>query len=153
MKIGIRRAKVSEASLLTDLAFRSKQSNGYDDAFMEACREEITLTEERLKFFECWVAETDSLCGMVCLSVDGSGRTGEIENFFVDPDYKRMGIGRKLWEVLSAFARDTGIAELRLDADPFAVDFYQAIGFEIVGEAPSGSIEGRVLPHMRIVLK
>ena len=37
---------------------------------------------------------------------------------------------------------------LHLDADPFAVPFYTAMGFTVEGFVPSGSIEGRELPHM-----
>jgi len=41
---------------------RSKRSNGYDEPFMAACREELTVTGEHLVEGEYWVAD----CGVVC---------------------------------------------------------------------------------------
>ena len=35
-----------------------------------------------------------------------------------------------------------------LDADPHAVGFYEHMGAKVIGEAPSGSIPGRMLPRM-----
>ncbi len=40
----------------------------------------------------------------------------------------------------------------RVGRDPSAVPFYKALGFEVVGEVPSGSIAGRSLPHMTIAI-
>ena len=48
-KIRIRRALETEGAALSDLSIRSKQSNGYDDAFMDACRDELAVTPERLR--------------------------------------------------------------------------------------------------------
>ena len=35
---------------------------------------------------------------------------------------------------------------LRVEADPFAAEFYEHVGARRIGEAPSASIAGRVLP-------
>ena len=45
-----------------------------------------------------------------------------------------------------------GASGITLDADPNSVGFYQRMGMEIVGESPSGSIPGRMLPRMRKAL-
>lgn len=148
MNIKIREARPEEAELLTDLTFRSKQSNGYDNAFMEACRERLVVTQERVRRSAYWVAVSDSICGAVCLDIDPDGHSGEIHSFFVEPDMKRKGIGRLLWTNLLDHAKAKGLSTIRLDADPAAVSFYQASGFEIKGDAPSGSIPGRRIPHM-----
>ena len=58
------------------------------------------------------------------------------------------GVGRALWEKAEALARDAGAAKIGLDSDPYAEGFYLAMGAMRVGEAPSGSIPGRVLPRM-----
>ncbi len=151
MTIEIRRARPDEAAVLTDLTLRSKRSNGYDDAFMEACREELTVTAARLEEGEYWVAVADIIRGCACILDRGDG-SGEVHAFFIDPDFQRQGVGRALWQKLveRAAARDIGI--LRLDADPAAVPFYRALGFVEIGKAPSGSIEGRTLPRMEIRL-
>ena len=40
----LRPARPDEADLLTELCLRSKAVWGYDDAFMRACRAELTLS-------------------------------------------------------------------------------------------------------------
>ncbi|WP_425441239.1 hypothetical protein [Ruania alba] len=49
-------------------------------------------------------------------------------------------------------AADRGFRSLVLDADPGAEPFYAAHGAERIGSAASGSIPGRMLPHMRFDL-
>lgn len=149
MTIAIRRARPQEAGELTELCLRSKQSNGYDDAFMAACRDELTLTPERLGEGEYWVAEAGGLAGCACLLVEEADGTGEVHSFFIDPAWQRRGVGRRLWEKLLERAIDQRLTRLSLEADPFAVPFYEAVGFRIVGEAPSGSIAGRMIPKMQ----
>jgi len=160
MSIRIRPAIAEDCPLLTDLSMRSKQSNGYDDAFMQACREELTVTDTEFQAGEWWVAEGGDrhhanvaafIVGCVCL-VDRGDKSGEVSAFFIDPDWQRRGIGRQLWKKLLERAHESGIRKLVLDADPHAAAFYARIGFSIVGEKPSGSIAGRMLPHMAIEL-
>ena len=157
-RINVRKARPDEAAALTDLCIRSKQSNGYDDAFMAACRDELTISENRLQGGEFWVAVDDGdrgdggLCGCACLDVDVDGTAdspeGEVHAFFIDPDRKRQGVGRLLWQKLLERAEANGLSKLYLDADPFAVPFYEALGFIETGDAASGSITGRRIPHM-----
>lgn len=148
--ITLRRARSDEAEALTALSLNAKRSNGYDDAFMAACREELTVTDQRLAEGEYWVAEAGGLCGCACLLVDANGRSGEVHAFFIDPAWQRKGVGRLLWNRLVQRAKEEGLAELHLDADPAAVPFYEAMGFKVVGESPSGSIPGRSLPLMKL---
>lgn len=148
--IKIRRAKIGDAERMTNVIFRSKQSNGYDDAFMEACREELRVTADSLKQAEYWVAEDSAICGCVALAIDGE--RGEVENFFVDPDRQRQGIGQILWDQVMARVNTANVTRLVLDADPAAVPFYEAMGFVIIGQTPSGSINGRMLPLMELTL-
>ena len=152
MDIKIRKARPEDVAALTELSIRSKRSNGYDEAFMAACREELIVTEDHLADGEYWVAESGVVCGCACLTADPNGRSGEIHTFFIDPDWQRRGIGRLLWRKLAERAKEAGLARLYLDADPFAVPFYEALGFEVTGEAPSGSIADRSLPSMTLVL-
>lgn len=152
MTIQTRRAKPDEAAVLTELSIRSKQSNGYDDAFMDACRQELTVTGEHLSSRAYWVAEAGTICGVVGLAVDEDGLSGEVCSLFVDPKWKRKGVGRLLWQTLVKHAKSKGLTSLRLDADPAAVPFYETLGLKIVGQVPSGSIEGRSLPHMMFEL-
>lgn len=153
MTITIRRPRPDEAKALTELILRSKRSNGYDEAFMSACVPELTVTTRRLAENEFWLAEANGrLCGCACLAAGAAEGIGQVLAFFVAPGLQRRGIGRALWGRLVERARARNIGRLELDADPFAVPFYQAMGMRTVGAVPSGSIAGRTLPRMAIQL-
>jgi GNAT superfamily N-acetyltransferase len=119
---------------------------------MAACRDELTVTADDLRAGEYWIAEDGIVCGCACLLPDPKGPKGEVHAFFIDPDYQRQGVGRLLWQKLVERARAQKLVELRLDADPFAVSFYENLGFQVVGTMPSGSIVGRHIPHMKIAI-
>ena len=119
---------------------------------MAACREELTVTPSRMAAGEYWVVESGAVRGFVCLAGDAEGDTAEIDAMFVDPAFQRQGVGRMLWRKVLERARSRGVAVLYLDADPSAVPFYEAMGFAVVGEAPSGSLNGRMLPRMELRL-
>jgi GNAT superfamily N-acetyltransferase len=67
---------------------------------------------------------------------------------FVEPAVKRAGVGRLLWVKLEREAARLGATAIGVNSDPEAVPFYLAMGAAVVGEAPSGSIPGRLLPRL-----
>ena len=146
----VREARADEARRLTELALRAKASWGYDAAFMAACREELTLTPEKIAAWHVWVAEAEGqIAGMVALSLDGGA---EVEDFFVEPAFQGRGVGSALMATLLDAAREAGAETLEVDADPNAEAIYARLGFETFGRSPSGSIPGRWLPRMRLAL-
>lgn len=151
--IAIRKAREDEGEVLTALSMRAKQSNGYDDAFMARCRDELAVTATRLAADEYWVAESDRVCGCASLSVRPDGKTAQIHSFFVEPDFHGMGVGKMLWSKLRDRAEALSLDSLCLDADPNAEPFYIKMGFSRIGEVASGSIAGRTIPHMKLDLK
>ena len=147
----VRAARPDEADVLTALALRSKASWGYSEAFMDACRAELTLTPEKMAAWRIWVAEeAGEIAGMVALRLDGA--KAELEDFFVDPSFQQKGVGSALIEVLLAACRAAGAEEVGLDADPNAEAIYARLGFRTIGRSPSGSIPGRMLPRMQLQL-
>lgn len=148
--ITIRRARTDEAEALTRLALRAKASWGYDAAFMEACREELTLTPAKMAGWQVWVAEAGGrIAGMIALNLE---RGAEVEDFFVEPAFQGRGVGGALMDQLLAAARATGATVLEVDADPNAESIYAKLGFQTFARSPSGSIPGRWLPRMRMQL-
>ena len=148
----IRLARPAEATTVTSLAFRSKASNGYDAAFMAACRNELTFDAGSFAHGETWVCEDvgGRILGFFDLRQEDG--TAEIYGLFVEPDCKGRGIGRALWVKLEARAAALGANRIGADSDPAAVPFYLRKGMEPAGEAPSGSIPGRRLPRLVKVL-
>ena len=149
----IRNADPEDAIAITALTLVSKRSNGYDGAFMAACVNELTVSREDISRDRYWVAEDgDALRGCVCLTINTEAQTGVIESFFIDPQSKRQGIGRLLWQAALDAAHDANLKHLTLDSDPAAVPFYEALEFKVICQIPSGSIPGRTLPQMRRIL-
>lgn len=145
MAVNIRCATVADIAAIDALVFASKASNGYDDAFMEACREELSTSLQAVAAGDVWVAEDSALVGTYKLD---RGKEAEVHMMFVARQAKGTGVGAALWRHLEARARGRGTTSLSLDADPFAVGFYRHMGMEIVGQSPSGSIPGRMLARM-----
>ncbi len=143
----LRAALPHEAVLLTDLVLRAKAHWGYDEAFMAACRAELTLQPVHIETGYVWVAEQGGRLAGVLEIAPGVPQAC-LEKMFVEPAFIGFGIGKHLWEKGEGLARDAGASELALDSDPYAEGFYLAMGAVRVGEAPSGSIPGRVLPRM-----
>lgn len=147
----IRQARPDEAAAVSDLALRSKGYWGYSDEFLEACREELTYTPEQCAAGEVFVAERDGrLLGMS--AIEGKPPEGEVVAMFVDLDAMGQGVGGGLIRHLLDESRTRGFTSLTLAADPGAEPFYVHHGATRIGEIPSGSIAGRVLPHLRFAL-
>lgn len=153
MPLRLRPAWHDDGPMLTALALRSKAHWGYDEDFMRACVAELTVTEERiLKDTVVVVDDGPRTNAFAMYMLCGEGDTLEVENFFVDPPHIGTGLGRRMMEHATKIARAHSATALELDADPHAAPFYAAMGFEVIGESPSGSIPGRTLPRMRLNL-
>ncbi|MFF2351718.1 GNAT family N-acetyltransferase [Kitasatospora sp. NPDC058115] len=147
----IRPARPDEAAALSALALRSKAHWGYDAAFIEACRAELTLHPERIGPDRTAVAEDDGrVLGFVTLT--GEPPEGELGMLFVEPAVIGRGIGRRLMEHLRAEATALGFARITFGADPNAEPFYLAVGAVRTGTTPSGSVAGRELPLLTLHL-
>lgn len=93
----VRPATLDELDDLSALCFRSKAVWGYDQAFMEACRQELTLTETDLLISQVAVAEVDgTVVGVAQVQIEG--REAELHKLFVDPARLRTGAGRALFD-------------------------------------------------------
>jgi GNAT superfamily N-acetyltransferase len=151
--LAARRAYDVETESSRELALRSKGCWGDDAEFLEACRAELTLVPEDLTRLTVRVAERADghVIAFYALGpLDGSA--GEVWFFFVDPPFIGTGVGRRLFEHLLATARSAGMRSLRIEADPGAASFYERMGAACVGETPSNSIPGRVLPTYELTL-
>ncbi|MEO1298031.1 MAG: GNAT family N-acetyltransferase [Cyanobacteria bacterium J06636_16] len=150
--IPLREAKPEDAPVLSKLAMHSKAYWGYSDEFMEACREELTTTPEKIRdsAFHFVVAEISQkivgFYGVERLSL----QQFELEALFVDPLHIGSGIGRALMthakHYIAAYCGNT----LLIQGDPNAEGFYRAVGAQYIGDRESASIPGRLLPVFSI---
>ncbi|MFD5135058.1 GNAT family N-acetyltransferase [Streptomyces sp. NPDC058378] len=147
----VREGRPEEAAALTALALRSKAHWGYDEAFMAACRDELTVRPDEVTARRTAVAERDGrLLGFTML--DGSPPEGALGMMFVEPDAMGRGVGRLLFTRTAARARRLGFVRLTIDADPNAESFCTAMGAVRIGATPSGSVPGRELPLLELPL-
>jgi GNAT superfamily N-acetyltransferase len=150
--IQLRDARQNELAALSELCLRSKAVWGYDDAFMMACRTELTLRPDELHSTQLQVAERDAtVVGLAQVKVTGAD--ADLLKLFVEPARLGSGVGRLLFEWAMARARGFGAVRMIIEADPDAAAFYEHMGARHAGFAASQSIPGRMLPRMQMELE
>ncbi|MEM8775247.1 MAG: GNAT family N-acetyltransferase [Pseudomonadota bacterium] len=148
--LSLRAAKHKELSELSALCLRSKAYWGYDEAFMRACRDELTLHPADMSE-NLTVAELDTVVAGVA-KVSLSENEAELDLLYVDPAFIGRGVGRVLFDWSVQTERKKRAKRLLIDADPNALVIYQNFGAVLIGESPSGSIKGRMLPQLEYLL-
>jgi DNA-binding MarR family transcriptional regulator/N-acetylglutamate synthase-like GNAT family acetyltransferase len=107
----------------------------------------------------CWIAERDGeVVGSVLLLKD-SDEIAKLRLLYVEPEVRRLGIGRRLVGECVAFARRSGYRKLTLWTNDVLVSarrIYESAGFDLVREEPHHSFgrdlvgqywELRLAPH------
>ncbi len=149
----IRPAWPLEAERLTALALCSKAYWGYDQAFLERCRDALAVTPAMIEAHVIRVAERGgAIQGFYILAHD-AGTVWDVEQFFVEPGLVRQGVGRALMDHLKTKAAALGATGLRVESDPHAEPFYRLMGFEPVGQVASDALPGRTLPLLTLTLE
>lgn len=149
--VSLRPPVESECAALSALCLRSKAVWGYDEAFLQACRQELSIRPSDLAAGLLQVAEVEGeVAGVVQLTL--AKGDAHLDKLFIDPAFLKHGLGRKLigWAVTRA--RAAGADRLVIDADPDAAGFYRRMGAVDIGRTPSGSIPGRFLPRLALDL-
>lgn len=150
-EIVIRHAVPNECDALSALCLRSKGWWGYDDDFLEACRDELTVTQQDVDgIFR--VAELNGrLGGLVQVIPDGG--EWSLGALFVDPPFigRRVGAALMLWAIEAA--RGQGAQRLVIEADPGAAGFYRRFGAVDDGVVASTVSAGRFIPRLVLVLR
>ena len=149
--MSVRPARPDEAEAISALAMRAKAHWGYDAEFLEACRPELTWSPEQIEQQDVLVWEEGGrLIGTTARG--GAAPDGGLWAVFVDPQLHGRGIGRALVDAVVARARAAGCRTLTIAADPNAEGFYLAVGAVQIGEVPSDTRAGRILPLLRFDL-
>ena len=148
-KMRIRKARTDEGPILSGIALRSKAYWGYDKDFIEACKEDLTISEQKIEKNHVYVLEDPSgIIGFYCLAA--KGKTGSLDFLFIDPGFIGKGYGRLLWESIMQTAREIGLEEFTIDSDPHAEEFYKKMGAVRIGEVGSTVFRDRKLPLMKV---
>lgn len=150
----IRKAKVNEYCELSEIALDSKSYWGYSAEFIQACRDELSVTPEKINsdIFDHFVYESNyEIQGFYAIE-KLSQREAELEALFVRSKYIGTGIGKALMRHALIYVKSMGCTSLIIQGDPHAEYFYLAMGAERIGEQESTSISGRYLPVFKMNL-
>src|SRR5689334_12101546 len=91
----IRAPTIEELAGLSELCLRSKAVRGYDEAFLEACRRELSFDEQDLQLTSIAVAAHGAkLVGVVQVKVTGD--QADLLKLFVEPSVLGCGVGGAL---------------------------------------------------------
>lgn len=107
-------------------------------------------------FYSCLIAERDGHpAGFAFFFFDYStwlGRPGiYLEDLFVHPEFRGLGIGKELLRKVAAIAVERGCARLKwsvLDWNTPAIDFYRAMGAEFMDEWTNVRVSGEALSRL-----
>jgi GNAT superfamily N-acetyltransferase len=124
----------------------------------------VTATEQGLlrdgfgprPFYRCLMAEVDGRpAGFALFFYNYStwmGRPGlYLEDLFVPPELRGLGIGKALLQRVAAIAVEDGCPRLQwevLDWNTPAIDFYRAMGAEFLDEWRNVRVSGEALTHL-----
>jgi GNAT superfamily N-acetyltransferase len=130
-------------------------------AEFERAPDAVTATEEGLlrdgfgpnPFYSCLIAEHDGQpAGFAFYFFNYStwkGRPGiYLEDLFVHPEFRGLGIGKALLERVAAIAVEKGCERMQwevLDWNTPAIDFYRAMGADFLDEWRNVRLEGDAL--------
>jgi hypothetical protein len=134
-EVTLRRARPDEASMLSELALAAKEFWGYDQAFIESCRAELSFSPDDVARRHFVVAD---LGGMVAgfYSLDGQPPAGELGNMWVRPGEIGTGLGRVMWHDAMAAAAAAGFEYLEISAEPDAEGWHAPAGRRACGPRP-----------------
>ena len=132
-------------AMINELILRSKASWGYT-------REQLDLWKAGLKVTKADVAARYFFLGKITNRTillyslsEQSSTSCELEDCWVDPDFRGKGFGRAIFDDIGVQMKRRGWERMRIVSDPFAAGFYRKMGAAQVGETPS-TPEGRFLP-------
>ena len=147
LKIKISKVEISEANDLTELTLRSKSYWNYGEQQIEAWREELTISEKYISENQLYKLEKENqLIGFYAYHAINE-RDIKLNFLFVEPKYIGMGYGKLLMIDFMQRMEKSDFRRVFLDADPNAAQFYEKLGFHIIGKLKS-TIKDRFLPIM-----
>jgi N-acetylglutamate synthase-like GNAT family acetyltransferase len=127
-QVSIRFAVIDDAPALRELFRRSSLSNEGDRANLLAHPDALALADLAVDENRVRVAVVDDrIVGFATMLV--TGKVGELDDLFVDPDWMEQGVGRALVLDAIANARDHGLTRIEVTANGHALAFYQKVGF------------------------
>jgi len=141
------KAEENHIDELNRIAYESEAWWGYDSEFMERFRAIYRITEEYIRKNPTFIlVENGSIIGF--FSFIKSENETELEYFYIDPRYIGKGYGKKMWDSLKEYCKETGIESFSLVTSPQAKGFYEKMGAVVTDEVESLLRKGRKIPKL-----
>lgn len=121
-------AKPADAGALTALAHASKAHWGYPASWIEAWREQLTITPAYLHTHAVFVLRGEDAGILGFYALRGDEDVAWLEHLWVAPAAMGHGAGRTLFAHAEHTARSTGFSRMRIESDPHAEGFYGRMG-------------------------
>lgn len=149
-RVVIRRARLAEAPALTAIAHAAKRRWGYPEAWIAAWSGGLTIAPAMIDAHTVLVAEIGGEVRGVAVLAERQS-FWSLEHLWVDPAVHGQGIGRALFEAVTAEAGRRGGGVLRVESDPHAVGFYERMGARHAGTVLAPVLgAGRELPVLEL---
>lgn len=149
LRMLIRKAIPQDHQAVSCLAYRSKAYWAYTESFLQACKADLTVSAQFIERNPVYVLEHE---GQLLAFYAFNLGEEKLDALFIDPDSIGQGLGRLLWADLLKKARDLGLVQFTLDADPNAEGFYLKMGAYTIGKTPSSIDPERYLPLLRVLV-
>ena len=130
----IRDAAADDVDALRDVFRRASLSNEGDRPMLLAHPEHLVWNPE--PSLTTRVASVDGRIAGFASTTPGDGFV-ELEDLFVDPDVRRRGVARLLIDDAVRGATADGAPAIEVTGNEHAPAFYEAVGFIVVGTAPT----------------
>jgi len=127
----IRPAEPMERPLLEALQLRASLATGEHVSDLLAHPEAAAIDPAHIP--HTLVLELGGRVAGFCIVLPVAPEVAELEGLFVEPDCWRMGKGADLVGEAEAKARGLGASSLHVVAGEWALPFYRALGFELLG--------------------
>jgi ribosomal protein S18 acetylase RimI-like enzyme len=144
----IEKAHSHDVQPLTELCMRSKNYWNYGINQIEKWKEELTISAQFIDENQVYkLIVKEELIGFYAFQ---PLRDKEIKltHLFIAPAYIGKGYGKLLMSDFMQRIKKSTYEKITLDADPNAKEFYERMGFTVVGKIQS-SIKHRFLPIMK----
>jgi ribosomal protein S18 acetylase RimI-like enzyme len=145
--MNIRRATQEDLDIIQKL--NQKLCKRENHEFDATVKQNFPLTEDDLEYIKksikgdgklCLVVEDDNtLIGYLIASIEPAGsyrnieKVSELDSFWVEPDYRNNGLGKKLVNEFKKWSLDQGVDRIRVNVSTQnvgAIKFYKREGFE-----------------------
>lgn len=142
----VRTASLNEANELSHIALISKATWDYSEEFIQACKEDLTITDDYIVNNYVYVLESE---GIKIGFFSFQRKEDALDFLYLHPNYKGKGYGKLLWKSVVEKAVELGMKCFTIDSDPNAKGYYMKMGAKSIGETPSTVFKDRLLPLLR----